>query len=85
VSSSGLSFTPPAGTSSADIDTLHSILQHATAAGVRPALLFASIVVAIGAFISLRIPLIGSADALDPQVIEAERESEAVAETYAVQ
>jgi hypothetical protein len=52
----GVGFTPPAGTSSGDADTLRHILDAAVAHGARPALLFAAAVVTVGAGLSFLVP-----------------------------
>jgi EmrB/QacA subfamily drug resistance transporter len=54
----GVNFSAPRGTSVADIVELRHLLEHAVAAGTRNALLFATVVVTIGAFVSLLIPKI---------------------------
>ncbi|MGZ4688948.1 MAG: MFS transporter [Acidimicrobiia bacterium] len=54
----GVNFQPPRGTSVADIVELRHVLEHAVAAGTRSALLFATVVVTLGAFMSLVIPTI---------------------------
>jgi hypothetical protein len=54
----GVNFTPPRGTSLADIAELRHLLESSVAAGTRSALLFATVVVTIGAFVSLLIPRI---------------------------
>ena len=54
----GVNFSAPRGTSLADIAELRHLLESAVAAGTRGALLFATVVVTIGAFVSLLIPKI---------------------------
>ncbi len=56
----GVGFTPPAGTSAADAATLRHVLDGAVAHGARPALLFAALVVTIGAGLSFLIPRDGT-------------------------
>ncbi|UDY35666.1 MFS transporter [Dermatobacter hominis] len=55
------------------------------AAGARPALVFGTVVVAVGTVVSLLIPRLGSPDDVDDDLRRVEQESEAIAETYAVQ
>ena len=52
----GVGFTPPSGTSLDDTATLRHILDAAVAHGARPALLFAAVVVTVGAGLSFLIP-----------------------------
>ncbi len=52
----GTNFAPPPGTSAHDIATLRGALANAVASGTRFALVFATLVVALGALISLLIP-----------------------------
>lgn len=54
----GVNFSAPKGTAVADIIELRHLLENAVAAGTRSALLFATVVVTIGAFVSLLIPRI---------------------------
>jgi EmrB/QacA subfamily drug resistance transporter len=54
----GVNFSAPRGTSVADIVHLRNLLESSVAAGTRSALLFATVVVTIGAFVSLLIPKI---------------------------
>jgi EmrB/QacA subfamily drug resistance transporter len=54
----GVNFAAPRGTSPVDLATLRHLLESAVAAGTRSALLFATVVVVIGAFLSLLIPKI---------------------------
>ncbi len=54
----GVNFSAPRGTSLADIAELRHLLESSVAAGTRSALLFATVVVTIGAFVSLLIPKI---------------------------
>ena len=53
-----MNFAAPRGTSLADIAELRHLLESSVAAGTRSALLFATVVVTIGAFVSLLIPKI---------------------------
>ena len=54
----GVNFAPPHGASIADVAELRHVVESAVAAGTRSALLFATVVVVIGAFVSLLIPKI---------------------------
>lgn len=54
----GVNFTAPRGTAVSDIVELRHLLENAVAAGTRSALLFATVVVTLGAFVSLLIPKI---------------------------
>jgi EmrB/QacA subfamily drug resistance transporter len=54
----GVNFAAPRGASVADVAELRHLVESAVAAGTRSALLFAMIVVTIGAFVSLLIPRI---------------------------
>ncbi len=56
VHAQGVNFAPPAGTAAHDASTLQHIAESAVAAGARPALLFASAVVALGTALSFLIP-----------------------------
>jgi hypothetical protein len=58
----GVGFTPPAGVSDADAATLRRAIESAVAAGARPALLFAAVVVSLGAVLSLLIPHVAPID-----------------------
>jgi MFS family permease len=84
VSTSGVNFEPAPGTTGHDASILRHALDAATAAGSRPALLFGTAVVALGVLVSLLIPPIDS-DTDDAALAEVEQESEAIAETLAVQ
>jgi hypothetical protein len=54
----GVNFAPPRGTSIADVAELRHVVESAVAAGTRSALIFATVVVVIGALVSLLIPKI---------------------------
>jgi EmrB/QacA subfamily drug resistance transporter len=54
----GVNFAPPRGTPVADVVELRHVVESAVAAGTRSALLFATAVVVLGAFVSLLIPRI---------------------------
>src|SRR6476620_10762244 len=54
----GVNFAPPRGASVADVAELRHLVESAVAAGTRSALLFATVVVVIGALVSLLIPRI---------------------------
>ncbi|HEY3722950.1 MAG TPA: MFS transporter [Acidimicrobiia bacterium] len=54
----GVNFAPPRGASIADVAELRHVVESAVAAGTRSALTFATVVVVIGAFVSLLIPKI---------------------------
>ncbi len=54
----GVNFAPPSGASVADVAELRHLVESAVAAGTRSALLFATVVVVIGALVSLLIPRI---------------------------
>ncbi len=59
IHTNGVNFVPPAGTSVRDVATLRLALDTGVANGARSALLFAMVVVIVGAFVSLLIPTIG--------------------------
>ncbi len=52
----GTNFAPPPGTSTHDLATLRNVLESAVASGARFALVFATVVVMIGAIVSFLIP-----------------------------
>jgi EmrB/QacA subfamily drug resistance transporter len=52
----GTNFAPPAGASSHDLATLRTVLESSVASGARFALVFATVVVMIGAMVSFLIP-----------------------------
>ena len=52
----GTNFAPPPGASARDIATLRGVLESAVASGARFALVFATVVVMIGAAVSFLIP-----------------------------
>jgi hypothetical protein len=54
----GVTFVPPPGTGAAELARLEATLSDAIAAGARPALLFAAVVVGIGTIVSFLIPRI---------------------------
>jgi EmrB/QacA subfamily drug resistance transporter len=87
VRTSGVNFSPAPGTSAGDASILHRALDAATAAGARPALLFGTAVVTLGLLVSFLIPPIGpgGSDGADGELDDVETESEAMAETFAVQ
>ena len=62
----GTNFAPPPGTSARDIATLRGVLESAVASGARFALVFATVVVMIGAMVSFLIPRSGTAAASTP-------------------
>jgi hypothetical protein len=64
----GVNFAPPHGASLADIAELRHVVESSVAAGTRSALLFATVVVVIGAFVSLLIPRIKVPTRPDPEV-----------------
>ncbi len=65
----GVGFTPPAGIPADATATLGHITETAVAAGVRPALLFAAVVVGIGTLLSFLIPPVAvEGTASDPVV-----------------
>lgn len=55
---SGVSFSPPAGTSGADLATLRRLLESAVTSGARAPLMFATAVVSGGLLLSFRIPAV---------------------------
>jgi EmrB/QacA subfamily drug resistance transporter len=57
----GVNFSAPPGTSAHDIDVLSRIMDSAVAAGARPALFFAAIVVTLGTALSFLIPKVSVA------------------------
>jgi EmrB/QacA subfamily drug resistance transporter len=63
----GVSFGAPRGTAVGDVVELRHLLENAVAAGTRTALLFAVVVVTIGAFVSLLIPKIKVPDRPDAE------------------
>jgi MFS family permease len=82
----GVNFSPPPGTSAADLSVLHRVLDTAIAAGARPALLYGTAVVTLGLVVSFLIPSIRPED--EPHNADEDEvvaESEAMAETFAVQ
>jgi EmrB/QacA subfamily drug resistance transporter len=54
--SAGVGFRPPAGAAAQDVSTLRHILETSLTTGARPALLFAAVVVTLGAGLSFLIP-----------------------------
>ena len=84
VSTSGVNFAPAPGTSPHDASILRHLLDSATAAGARPALMFGTAVVTLGLLVSFLIPPVDTG-ADDEARSEVEEESEAMAETFAVQ
>ena len=62
----GVNYAPGAGMASDHATVLARALQTSVVDGTRPALLFAAGVVAIGAFLSLLIPVHGPAPSLVP-------------------
>ena len=73
----GVNFAPAAGTAHARAVALSTALERSVVSGARPALLFASAVVTLGAFLSLLIPAY-------PPVTDAEAEPRADVEPGAV-
>lgn len=65
----GVGFRPPAGTSAHDVATLRHVLEAAVADGARPALLFAALVVSIGAGLSFLIPRMGRSTELEGALV----------------
>ncbi len=63
----GVNFRAPAGTTLSDVAELRHLLEGAVASGTRTALLFATVVVALGALVSLLIPKIEIPDRLDDE------------------
>jgi EmrB/QacA subfamily drug resistance transporter len=70
----GVNFAPPPGATPSEIDTLRHVVQSAVAAGAKPAMLFAGIVVGVGTLLSFLIPRVtvargtveeGTVDALE--------------------
>ena len=64
----GVNFSPPHGATLADVAELRHLVESAVAAGTRSALLFATAVVVIGAFVSLLIPRIQVPSRRDEEV-----------------
>jgi len=85
---SGVNFAPAGGVTPSEASALRHILDAAVAGGVRPPLLFATGVVTLGVFVSLLIPQVGPGPQRaepTPEATEVARESELMAETFAVQ
>jgi hypothetical protein len=68
----GTNFAPPAGASARDLVTLRGMLESAVGSGARFALVFASVVVMIGALVSFLIPR-DEPPPVDPAVAAVER------------
>jgi hypothetical protein len=89
IQSSGVNFAPLPGLSAADIATLRAAIDHAVVAGARTPLIFATVVVSIGAALSFLIPQIGPPGSrqttTDDDVRLAIDESELMAESIATQ
>jgi EmrB/QacA subfamily drug resistance transporter len=64
----GVNFRAPSGTSLADVAELRHVLETSVASGTRAALLFATVVVSLGALISLLIPKIEIEEHPDEEV-----------------
>jgi hypothetical protein len=67
-----VNFSPPAGTSQEALDKLGHIIESAVAAGARPALIFAAIVVAIGTGLSFLIPRVTVVPEIEQPPLAAE-------------
>jgi hypothetical protein len=68
----GTNFAPPPGASSRDLTTLRGVLESAVGSGARFALVFAAVVVMIGAMVSFLIPR-DEPPPVDPALTRVER------------
>ena len=88
IRANGLNFAPLKGVSAANSATLRDVIDHAVVAGARVPLIFATVVVFIGAGLSFFIPQVGPAgsrQAVDDDRALAVEESEMMAESIASQ
>ncbi len=89
IQASGVNFVPKAGLSAADVATLRGALDQAVVSGARTPLIFATVVVSIGAILSFLIPQsgpLGSRQTARPDDVQlAIDESELMAESMATQ
>jgi hypothetical protein len=69
---SGVTFTPPVGTSKVDATLLHRLFVDALASGARVPLIFGGVVVTIALAISMLLP--------DPRVVNVGRSADEIAE-----
>ena len=83
---SGVNFAPAPGTSPRQAEVLRHALDAAVASGARPPLLYATAVVTLGVLVSFRIPRNRpGGPGPTEELREVARESELLAETFAVQ